>query len=386
MKKIVILIFILSFVLVSCEKDDPASVTEHTLFMYMPWSTDLTSYFRQNIADFETALQDDILKNNRLIVFFCSSATEATMFELTYEKGKNVRTTLKEYVNPSFTTAEGITSILNDVTHYAPANHYSMIVSSHGMGWLPVPTGVRTLKGDNEKYHWEYDGVPLTRYFGGKTSDVQTDVTTLAKGIADAGIKMDYMLFDDCYMSSIEVAYDLKDVTDYLIASPTEVMAYGFPYHAVGKYLVGNVNLKGVSEGYYTYYSNYTYPYGTIGVTVTAEVEKLATVMKEINRRFSFDPASLNDVQRMDGYSPVIFFDMGDYVSKLCTDDDLLTQFRSQFDRAVPPDLSLHTPSYYSASMGKVNIRAFSGMTISDPSMNVKTETKTETAWYKATH
>lgn len=51
---------------------------------------------------------------------------------------------------------------------------------------------------------------------------------------------MEYILFDDCYMSSIEVAYELKDVTKYLIGSTSEMMAYGMPYAAIGEYLLGN--------------------------------------------------------------------------------------------------------------------------------------------------
>ena len=54
--------------------------------------------------------------------------------------------------------------------------------------------------------HWEYENVPMTRYFGGLNAQYQTDITTLAKGISNAVLKMEYILFDDCYMSSIEVA------------------------------------------------------------------------------------------------------------------------------------------------------------------------------------
>lgn len=43
-------------------------------------------------------------------------------------------------------------------------------------------------------------------------------------------MKMEYILFDDCYMSSLEAAYDLRHVTRHLIACPTEIMAYGMPY------------------------------------------------------------------------------------------------------------------------------------------------------------
>jgi hypothetical protein len=82
----------------------------------------------------------------------------------------------------------------------------------------------------------------------------------------------------------------------------------------------------------------------------------------------------------------VIFFDFGDYVSKLCKDDALLQKFTTQFDIAVPPQLRKNTPYYYSMSGGKIKINAFSGITISDPSVNAKTTEKTATAWFKASH
>ncbi len=389
MKKLIV---ILSFVVacsVSCRKDIGPVVANQTLLLYMPWSTNLTSYFMQNIKDFETVLKGNILKNNRILVFLSSSATEATMFELKYERGRNVRTTLKEYTSPAFTTAEGITAILQDVIAFAPSEHYAMIVGSHGMGWLPVDRAPmqRRLSAGEEKYHWEYERRPMTRFFGGLAPDVQTEVTTLAEAIKNAGVKMDYILFDDCYMSTIEVAYDLKDVTDYLIACPTEIMAYGFPYHTVGKHLVGEVNLQGVVSEFYNFYKNYDYPYATIGVTVCAELDRLAVIMKEINQRFSFDRALLGSLQRMDGYSPVIFFDFGDYVRKLCPDNSLFNRFEAQLRRTVPPNLGRHTEYYYTAvTDGIIKINVFTGTTISDPSENTKAAAKTATAWYKATH
>ena len=352
--------------------------------MYMPWSTNLVPYFRQNIADIETAIEKNILGNNRFIVFFMSSPTRATLFELKYKKGTCVRDTLDEYVytDPVFTTAAGITSILNDVIDIAPANRYSMIISSHGMAWIPVSAS-RT-RGFKQKEYWEYEGVPSTRWFGGTSSEHQVDITTLAEGITAAGIKMEYILFDDCYMSSIEVAYDLKEVAHYLIGCPTEIMAYGFPYAIITPHLIGNVDYHNLCNDFIAFYENYSTPCGTIGVTDCSQVENLALVMKEINRQYPFDPALLNSIQRMCGYSPVRFFDLGDYVSKLCPDGNLLSVFKAQLERTVP--LRGHTAEYYSASIGSVPIQSYSGVTTSDPSTSPSTSLKTETAWYKATH
>ena len=39
---------------------------------------------------------------------------------------------------------------------------------------------------------------------------------------ADAVPHFDFVLFDACFMQSIEVAYALRNFTDYYIGSPTE--------------------------------------------------------------------------------------------------------------------------------------------------------------------
>lgn len=147
---------------------------------------------------------------------------------------------------------------------------------------------------------------------------------------------MEYILFDDCYMSTVEVAYDLKNVTSHLIASTSEIMAYGMPYDKIGQYLIGNIDYEKVCDGFYSFYSNYVTPCGTIGVTDCSELDNLAAIMKEINQRYTFNEELTGELQRLDGYTPTIFFDYGDYVSKLCSDPDLLEQFNEQLKRTVP--------------------------------------------------
>ena len=412
----VIFILLLSFSMSSCEKEEPISTTpstrqtetpvddltdfetsdpiirpnnEQTVFMYLPWSTNLTSNFKQNITDLKKVVARNILKNERIIVFMCTKATEAFLFELVYEDGKEVRKTYKnyKYPSPSYTTADGIAAILNDVETYAPAKRYAMIIGCHGLGWIPVSNAQSRSRFSATKRHWEYDNVPMTRLFGGLSPEYQTDLTTLAKGISDVGLKMEYILFDDCYMSGVEVAYDLKDVTEHLIASTSEVMAYGMPYAEIGEYLIGKVNYEKICEGFHSFYSNYTaMPCGTLAVTDCSELENLATIMQDINSQYTFDPTLVGSLQRLDGYSPVIFFDCWDYVSKLCPDQGLLAQFKEQLDRTVP--FKRNTDYYYTMSGGgkKIKIDTFSGITISDPSTSTEAAKKKETAWYMATH
>lgn len=372
----------------------PELPSKQTLLMYFPWSGNLTSYFETNIQDMEKALAQGILQEERVLVLFMDTATTASLFELCAEDGGTHRATHKRY-DPihDFTTAEGIATILEEVRRQAPAERYALTVSCHGMSWIPASRGQAARGARHEKGHWEYDGSdrPLTRWFGG--SAYQTDIEDLAAAIARTGMKMEYILFDDCYMASAEVAYALRHAAGRLIASPTEIMGYGFPYAEIGRYMIGEVDYAGISQGYYDFYSAYTfngrlYPYGTISVTECSQLEALAEVMRRINEKHTFEasPENLAALQRMDGYTPTCFFDLGDYVRQLCDDPALLDEFEAQLERTVPSVWRRNTERYYSYKNGANPIRTYSGMTVSDPSIHTDTQRKTETAWWQATH
>ena len=386
----------------SCDDDDekftPPAPNTHptqTLLMYMPWSGNLTSYFRINIVDMKQAISYGILEDERVLVFFATSPTQATLYELIYNaaEGSCEEKLLKEYQNHPCTTATGITSILNDVKTFAPADHYSMTIGGHGMGWLPVNASrtsypkASTDASTAPTYHWEVQDYPLTRYFGGTSSNHQTDITTLAQAIKDAGIVMEYILFDDCYMSCVEVAYDLRHVTRHLIASTSEVMAYGMPYTPMAEHLLRDIDYEAVSQTFYDFYMNYSTPCGTIATTVTTELDSLATLMREINTRYTWNDTLTTSLQYLDGYSPHLFYDLSHYAALLCTDSLLLQRFNEQLERAVPAASRAHTPKFYSVFNGRQTpINHFCGLTTSDPSTHHLATPKTKTNWYKATH
>ena len=62
MKKYLLLIVIPFWFLMSCSDSDepiPEEIrNEKTLLMYMPWSSNLTSYFYQNIKDMESCIEE----------------------------------------------------------------------------------------------------------------------------------------------------------------------------------------------------------------------------------------------------------------------------------------------------------------------------------------
>lgn len=394
MKKYIIYLiylFIPLFFLISCSQADELvpdeKINEKTLLIYMPWSSNLTSYFYQNIKDMESCIEGmGGLHNERVIVFFSKTSTEASLFEIKYEKGKCQKIDIKSYSSPAFTTEAGLTQILDDVISYAPADRYSMIIGCHGMGWLPVNAS-RALR-TKEKFHWDYTDRPLTRYFGGTTQEFQTDISVLSGAIENTGVKMEYILFDDCYMASIEVAYELKDATDYLIASTCEVMAYGMPYATMGKHLLGSPDYKAICNDFHEFYSNYSVPCGTLSVTDLSHIDEMASLMKEINSICTFNDNTRDRLQKLDGYSPTIFYDFGDYIDLPLQQNDipesLKTEFTSLLNKLIP--YKTNTEQFYTATRGPIKINHYYGITTSDPSISQRTTDKDKTKWHYATH
>lgn len=405
--KMWLLVAALVLVLASCKEDDPEPETPTTLktvFVYMPWtgnSNSLLDDFRTNIADMKTALAATGLNRERVVVLLAETASSARMFELTVADGVCTEQALQTYTNPSYTTSAGIASLLSDVKAFAPAEKYSMIIGGHGMGWVHVGTYNR-LKPRRAPGMDDLEHPSLTRFFGSASSGYQTDIDTLATALARSNMKMEYMLFDDCYMSNVETAYSLKDVTQYLVACTSEMMIYGMPYETVFPYLLGNTNYAKVCDELISFYNSYTiggkaFPYATIGVTDCSQLEALAAVMKRVNEAHPFDAEAMDiaSVQPLDGFKATygtLFYDLGDYVSMLCSGDDaLLAEFNAQLAKTVTN--KAHTDRFYSNTLswldgedGTVEIRAFSGLTVSDPSDNRYASDKETTTWWKATH
>ena len=124
--------------------------------MYLPWPADktLTEAFEKNISDMEKAIGKRGLDYEKIVVFISTSSTKATLYEITCKNGICKHDTLKNYTNPSFTTAKDIAFILSEMKSAAPALTYAMIIGGHGMGWIPVyPTPTIGIKHHPHPYH-----------------------------------------------------------------------------------------------------------------------------------------------------------------------------------------------------------------------------------------
>jgi hypothetical protein len=393
------------------EAFDTDSVNKQTILVFYPWTgsksyTGLLGYLQNNIDSICDGIIDRKgLNNSRVLVFLSDKYNHSTLYDLQYNATtKSVdRVSLKEYEGASYASAEGIADILNEVKTKASALNYALIVGVHGCGWTYASDWSRypyyarpsvTRPSDNNFSGIQFGpdpNAPLTRFFGSVSlAENAMDISTLAEGIRESGLKMQYILFDACYMSNIETAYELKDVTNYMIASGSEIMAAGLPYRSMWSYLNSPTpNYSSiVSTSVNFYKNNSSAPFCNLAAIDCRQVEKLASVMKDINAEYQLSASvSLDSIQHLDGFRPNLFYDLETYVDSLHPSGYLLDQFKNQLKLTIKA--SDHTEEAYTCiySSDSFKIKNYCGITISDPSQHsVAIKGREKTGWWKATH
>ena len=393
------------------EAFDTDSVNKQTILVFYPWTgsksnTGLLGYLQNNIDSICDGIIDRKgLNNSRVLVFLSDKYNHSTLYDLQYNATtKSVdRVPLKEYEGTSYASAEGFADILNEVKTQADALNYALIVGVHGCGWTYASDWSRypyyarpsvTRPRDNNFSGIQFGpdpNAPLTRFFGSVSlAENAMDISTLAEGIRESGLKMQYILFDACYMSNIETAYELKDVTNYMIASGSEIMAAGLPYRSMWSYLnSATPNYSSiVSTSVNFYKNNSSAPFCNLAAIDCRQVEKLASVMKDINAEYQLSASvSLDSIQHLDGFRPHLFYDLETYVDSLRPSGYLLDQFKNQLKLTIKA--SDHTEEAYTCiySSDSFKIKNYCGITISDPSQHsVAIKGREKTGWWKATH
>lgn len=102
-----------------------------------------------------------------------------------------------------------------------PADNYMLLFTNHGNGWRSEENPVN---------------LPYKELCNDDTDNDVLYMSEVRQGISAAlssGEKLDIVGIDACLMGMVEVAYELKDVADILVASPELVHAFGYPYTAI---------------------------------------------------------------------------------------------------------------------------------------------------------
>lgn len=357
-------------------------------------------YFSNNTKRMLEALSKNIQGDAQVVAISTESTTDGALYELRYdtELGKAVKEKVADFDLPTPYNAELFASNIRRALDFAPAEKYAMVIGSHGLAWVPKDgsssqaSRLRKLGIDPSQMWQRNPSAQITRHLGDNGTTVRYDVSEVAQAIAANNITLDYILFDACFMGNIESAYELRNVTKQIIASPCEVMGYGFPYNKIIPLMLQNggtsYDLEAICRTYVDHYrTEASTPSACVALTHTAELEALAATVKRVNEAAVKSDFSLRNVQYYEGQSVHSFYDLGDIIEQSCADSEAVAAFNAQFDKTVTS--RHHTDQFYSA-YGSGNkyyhdINKYSGITTSAFVAHYA-DLWQQTAWYKATH
>ncbi len=339
--------------LCACKKEEEPQVplvAGRTVLVYFAADNNLSGSVEGDIAAMEDGLLHTDMHNGNLLVYVDKKGQSPQLLRLVQEGDSICRELIEEYaIDHASATAERLRQVLRQVTDSYPSDRYGLVLWSHGTAWLPA---------DYKNY---------LRSFGTDTGNHFMSVNDLTAALSD--YHFDFLLFDACYMASLEVAYALRHCTDYLIASPTEVLADGFPYQLFMQDLfTPEANVVDIATQFYTYYQS---SYGTVSVTKTAELADLATAYRVIfqgkseEELFAVPVQELQIMEYLTGNIHALY-DCADYVRQLATDAQY-EEFQSCLDRAVIYKATTPKSAYAYANGTYLPINRFSGLSIYVP-------------------
>lgn len=300
--------------IIDYEKSVPTS--KRILIAYLAGDNSLSDEIEQKITALITGFQNTKdNQNNRLFIYCDYRATEPQLIEVTPNTPDAPRRIIKTYPAQNSADATTVAHVLDEVLNNYPATSYGLIFFSHGTAWLPAGALKNPYQSAETESETDTETEVSTRTVATDNSnELELTDFTASLPLPD-GKKWAFIVFENCYMGSVEVAYELKDKTDALIASATEVVSPGMTkvYPDALPYLYEEEPaLESFAQAYFDHWNAKTGDYrsATISVTRTERLEELATLARAAFLRWQPDEETIASLQHFNRNKWHLFFDL----------------------------------------------------------------------------
>ncbi|MCD7973444.1 MAG: clostripain-related cysteine peptidase [Candidatus Azobacteroides sp.] len=350
------------------ENDNTDKLPERIVLAYFAADNNLSGDAKDKIEAMQKGWNSSI--NGRLFIFYDTAENTELMEICLCNKGKPIRKTIQIYdgeINSA--DPETLSGVIHTITDNYPASSYGLIVFSHASGWLPEKTlsnpaaGLRSIIIDKQQ---------------------EMEFTDFAACIPEN--TFDFIIFEACFMSGIEIAYELKDKTDYIVASSAEIVEPGFCtiYEtSLSSLFKRNPDLTGFTEKTFEYFNSLSGAWrsATWSVINTGALDNLGQWMINNCQDPSDKEIDVKELQKFNRTSYKLFFDFGAYVSRL------VPEARQEEFQALMEECIIYkaaTPLFMSGYTG-FTIHAHSGLTtyIPDKDYPLLNRDYKNLSWYK---
>lgn len=230
------LLFIISCVMLccSCSDDDqkntptnpdtPTPPAQRTVIVYMSAENDLSGICTSDINEILNG-RKLVAANENLVLFVDKASMNEKPF-IAKVTMNNKLDTLYRYEQDFYSSdPDYMASVIKRAVELCPATEdYGLVLWGHANGWIV-----------------EQDSIATNRAYGRDTGNNTPDpskgkwlnMPSMRQALESVGIHWKFIFCDCCNMMNVEVAYELRGLTDYLIGSPAEIPGNGAPYDTV---------------------------------------------------------------------------------------------------------------------------------------------------------
>lgn len=330
----------------SCEKDlnidiDPSTEIDSnksSVLIYMIADNDLSQDGLNNIEKVKEGIENTDAEGDVFIYYDgeSSSLEYPPLLLKVYKKDSEQKVdTVQTYSEANSASKERLGLVLLDYLNQTKSvKRKGLILWSHGTGWLPACF-------PNCEAQTRAFGEDLSEDKYGRTPAVYSmEIKDLANAIPEN--TFEYIIFDACLMQCVEVAYQLRDKTDYILGGTSLLPATGHPYPSLVPLLLKkDIDYEEVAKDVFNEYDKNERENGgaSYSLVKTAELRNLASVMNKIMKNHKLEDIhgkwSTRKIQGFDhSFGDPIFYDFIHYMHSFVDKQELAT-LQDQLNKTI---------------------------------------------------
>lgn len=324
---------------------------DRTVLVYVMGENNLSSYISSELKELREGSVG--IGNNALIVYVDKADSREMPYILWIRDGQTADSCALDY-DPISSDPVEMKRILDYTSTNFPAKEYGLVLWGHASGWLTEDSVKPTNRNNTIKRAYGMDNGRNASTMSGKWINISTLSQTLSEWK-----HLKYLFADCCQFQCIESAYELRNVADYIIASPAEIPNEGAPYHTVSKGLfdLSDMFYKTIVDSYFEqvipfdgYASSLTWYYYKMNARIplsvikTSELDQLAIATHEALQSFlpqsgGIAPNLLSEKLiyyrgNTSSMKESVMYDMNDFILHYAT-PSAYSNWKTAFEQAV---------------------------------------------------
>ena len=334
----------------ACHKDEEDNNKtlpkgKRTVIVYMSGDNSLSQYdFPKSDIDEMKIAAKSVSSSDRFVIYVDRYSTTEKPFiaRLTNDKNNPVDTLYKYPTDPYSSDPAKFKDVLSLIMKMCPAEEYGLVLWGHGTGWT-IETDMTQVSNAPRRGYGIDNGNT-----GYEDKGPWMNIPDMRKVFEEMGIKWKFIFADCCNMMCAEVAYELRNCTEYLIGSPAEIPGEGAPYHTASAYFFAQTDdfYDGIVQAYAEAYAKKD-KRPPLSAIRTSEMESLASATREILPSVAThlkkgDTAATRHIiyycspkGQDDNYNKYMY-DMNDMIlGALAAEPELYTRWHEAFNKAV---------------------------------------------------